>query len=190
MTDSFQRVPYQHSSLDYEAAIKACAAGNQEAVGRIYANERGQLGRAAQHIVRDHARAEDVIHDVFAQILRDAASFDSARGSARAWIYSILRHTALKTRYKTRREIPVDDEELCSMYDEHESISDPSNTIVENAALRSCLEALEPKRRASLILALIDGGTHAEVATHLGVPIGTVKAWLRRELIALRQQLK
>ena len=58
------------------------------------------------------------------------------------------------------------------------------------ADLRDCLEAIEPRRRASLIMAIIDGRTHAEVAAYLGVPLGTVKSWIRRELVALRAQLK
>jgi RNA polymerase sigma-70 factor, ECF subfamily len=48
------------------------------------------------------------------------------------------------------------------------------------------LDTLEPRRRASLILAIIDGRTHAEISKYLGIPVGTVKAWVRRELIALR----
>jgi RNA polymerase sigma-70 factor (ECF subfamily) len=39
-------------------------------------------------------------------------------------------------------------------------------------------------------MAIVDGRTHAEIAQYLGVPIGTVKAWIRRELITLRDRLK
>ena len=49
---------------------------------------------------------------------------------------------------------------------------------------------LQSRRRASLILAIIDGRTHAEISKYLGIPVGTVKAWVRRELIALRERLK
>ena len=52
------------------------------------------------------------------------------------------------------------------------------------------LDQLEPKHRASLLLAIIDGRTHEEIAEYLRVPVGTVKAWIRRELVAMRRQLE
>jgi RNA polymerase sigma-70 factor (ECF subfamily) len=178
------------ATLNYEAALLECAAGHQSAVGRIYALEGNRLREVARRIVRDRAHAEDVIHDAFAQILRDAKSFDPSRGSARAWIYAIVRNTALKSYQNASREVAVEDGELLSMCNQQHTVADPSSRIAENAALRSCIEELEPRRRASLILAIIDGRTHAEIAKYLGVPIGTIKAWIRRELIALRERLK
>jgi RNA polymerase sigma-70 factor, ECF subfamily len=176
--------------FDYEAALIECAAGHQSAVGRIYALERSRLHAVASRIVRDRAHAEDVIHEAFAQILRDAKSFDPSRGSARAWIYAIVRNTALKSHQKAAREVAVGDDQLFSICNRQQTLADPSSRIAEDAVLRSCLEELEPMRRASLILAIIDGRTHAEIANYLGLPIGTVKAWIRRELIALRERLK
>ena len=86
------------TALNYETALLECASGSQSAVGKIYAREKDQLRAMAHRIVHDRSRAEDVIHDAFAQILRDAKNFDPARGSARGWIYAIVRNTALKMR--------------------------------------------------------------------------------------------
>ena len=125
------------------------------------------------------------------RFLRDAKHFDPARGSARAWIYTIVRRTALKKRRNESRELPVDDPTLLSLCDKRTSIEMAQPTrALEYEGLRTCLERLDPKHRASLILAIVDGRTHAEIAGLLGVPIGTVKAWIRRELIALRKQLE
>ena len=146
-------------------------------------NLRGVVGR----IVRNRDDVEDVIHDAFVQILKDARSFDPARGSARAWIYTIVRNTALKRCRSAGREIAIEDDELLALHDR--ILAEPASRTAEYAALRGYLEALEPRRRASLILAIIDGRTHAEVAAYLGVPLGTVKSWIRRELVALRAQL-
>jgi len=176
-----------HKELSYETALRECAAGHKSAVGRIYAREGVRLRAVARRIVRDDAHAEDVIHDAFAQILRDAHNFDPSRGSARAWIYTIVRNTALKSLQNSRREVAVGDETLQTMCDRQQQVT-PAR-LAESTLLRTCLEELEPRRRASLILAIIDGRTHAEIAEYLGVPIGTVKAWIRRELIVLRARL-
>jgi RNA polymerase sigma-70 factor (ECF subfamily) len=181
----------RHIVFNYEAALLECAAGSQSAVARLYSDEGKWLRAVAWRIVRNHDRAEDVIHDAFAQILRDAKTFDPARGSARGWIYTIVRNTALKSLHNAGHEIPVDDERLQSICDhQQQAIAEASSGPAEYAELRVYLEKLEPKRRASLILAIVDGRTHAEIAQCLGVPVGTVKAWIRRELIALRKQLK
>ena len=72
------------TALSYETALLECASGAQSAVGKIYALEKDRLRAVAHRIVHDRSRAEDVIHEAFAQILRDAKNFDPARGSARA----------------------------------------------------------------------------------------------------------
>ena len=64
------------TALNYETALLECASGSQSAVGKIYAREKDQLRAVAHRIVRDMSRAEDVIHEAFAQILRDAKNFD------------------------------------------------------------------------------------------------------------------
>jgi RNA polymerase sigma-70 factor (ECF subfamily) len=175
--------------LSYEAALLECAAGREAAVAGIYQNERLRLRGVVRRIIRDGHDVEDVIHDAFVQIMKDARTFDPARGSARGWIYQVVRNTALKNCRHAGREIATAGEKLTAIQDS-KVLCEPEPRTAEYAALRGCLEALEPQRRASLILAIIDGQTHAEIAAYLGVPLGTVKSWIRRELVALREQLE
>jgi RNA polymerase sigma-70 factor, ECF subfamily len=176
-------------STSYESALRECAAGSVSGISGIYANEAAQMRAVAHRIVRDRDYADDVIHEAFAQILRDAKDFDPARGSARAWIYTIVRNTALKLRMRRSCEIAVGEEGLQSIQEESLEITNADSSVVESVDLRACLEQLDPRRRASLILAIIDGHSHADIAAYLEVPVGTVKAWIRRELIALRKRL-
>jgi RNA polymerase sigma-70 factor, ECF subfamily len=178
------------TALNYETALLECASGSQSAVGKIYAREKDRLRALAHRIVRDPSRAEDVIHDAFVQILRDAKNFDPARGSARGWIYAIVRNTALKTQVKGRRELALKDDTLNAICEREKIVSNPAFSIPDSMTLRTMLDQLEPKRRASLLLAIIDGRTHEEIAKYLRVPVGTVKAWIRRELVSMRRQLE
>lgn len=178
------------TALNYETALLECASGSPSAVGEIYAREKDQLRAVAHRIVRDKSRAEDVIHDAFAQILRHAENFDPARGSARGWIYAIVRNTALKTQEKARRELALEEDTLNAICERELTVPNPASCIPDSMALRTMLDRLEPNRRASLLLAIIDGRTHEEIAKYLRVPVGTVKAWIRRELVALRRQLE
>jgi RNA polymerase sigma-70 factor (ECF subfamily) len=180
----------RETALNYERALLECASGSRSAVGKIYVREKDQLRAVARRIVHDTSRAEDVIHDAFAQILRNAKNFDPARGSARGWIYAIVRNTALKMRQNARRELALGDETLNGICEREQAVSNPACSIPDSMALRIMLDQLEPKRRASLLLAIIDGRTHEEIAKYLRVPVGTVKAWIRRELVAMRRQLE
>jgi RNA polymerase sigma-70 factor (ECF subfamily) len=182
-SDASQIVP------DYEWALLECAAGREDALADIYTAERQRLVKFASRIVRDRDDADDVIHDAFIQIIRDAHDFDPARGSARGWAYAIVRNTALKRRKRAGREVAMEDGALQELR-ERESPGATDARMAEYASLRTILETLDPKRRASLILAIVDGRTHVEIAAYLKVPVGTVKAWIRRELVALRERLK
>jgi RNA polymerase sigma-70 factor, ECF subfamily len=191
-TDAVQAETYSKSetALNYETALLECASGSRSAVGKIYAREKDQLRAVAHRIVHDMSRAEDVIHDAFAQILRDAKNFDPARGSARGWIYTIVRNTALKMRKNARRELAFEDDTLKAICEREQAVPNPASCIPDSMALRSMLDQLEPRHRASLLLAIIDGSTHQEIAEYLRVPVGTVKAWIRRELVAMRRHLE
>src|SRR6267154_726304 len=180
----------RETAVNYERALLECASGSRSAVGKIYAREKDQLRAVAHRIVRDKSRAEDVIHDAFAQILRYAKNFDPARGSARGWIYAIVRNTALKMQENARRELALKDDTLNAICGREQSIPNPASCIPDSMTLRTMLDQLEPKRRASLLLAIVDGRTHQEIAKYLRVPVGTVKAWIRRELVAMRRQLE
>src|SRR5205814_5227855 len=117
----------RETALDYEKALLECASGSRSAVGKIYAREKEQLRAVAHRIVRDKSRAEDVIHDAFAQILRYAKNFDPARGSARGWIYAIVRNTALKMRENARRELALEEDTLNAFWEREQSVPDPAS---------------------------------------------------------------
>jgi RNA polymerase sigma-70 factor (ECF subfamily) len=170
----------REAALNYERALLECASGSHSAVGEIYAREKEQLRAVAHRIVRDRSRAEDVIHEAFAQILRHSKDFDPARGSARGW---------LKMQASARREFALEDTALNAICEQEQTIPNPASRIPDSMVLRAMLDQLEPNRRASLLLAIIDGRTHEEIAEYLRVPVGTVKAWIRRELMAMRRQL-
>jgi RNA polymerase sigma-70 factor, ECF subfamily len=178
------------TALNYTTALLECASGSRSAIGKIYAQEKDQLRAMAHRIVHDRSRAEDVIHDAFAQILRYAKNFDPARGSARGWIYTIVRNAALKMQENARRELALKDDALDAIHAREQTVPNPASCIPDSMTLRTMLDQLEPKHRASLLLAIIDGRTHEEIAEYLRVPVGTVKAWIRRELMAMRRQLE
>ncbi|MBA4360460.1 MAG: sigma-70 family RNA polymerase sigma factor [Pseudomonas mandelii] len=165
--------------FDYEAHIAACARGERQALRDLYVQESPRLLGVAKRLVRDTALAEDIVHDAFIKIWNGAAQFDPARGSARGWIFSLTRHLALNFIRDNSREIQGD----------FDGVDDTAtfDAQAHSGRIHQCLEQLEPARRACILHAYVDGYSHAEISHKLGTPLGTVKAWIKRSLTALRE---
>ena len=129
------------------------------------------------------------MHDAFVQVWQRAASFDPSRGDARAWLYAVVRHRALNILRGEARTDLVDDFEPMGLASEEEGPESVVARLSEAGALRRCLERLDPARRNLIVLAYVQGLSHGELAGRLGAPLGTIKSWIRRSLMALRECL-
>ncbi len=172
--------------FDYEAAVLACARGERFALQSLYQREGRWLCGVAQRIVGDRARAEDVLHDAFVQVWRSAATYQPALGSARGWLYTIVRHTALRAARRAARLEVVEPDELNRLADDAQTEGVDTGRGLDIERLDRCLDQLEPVRRRCVTLAFVDGCTHDEIAARLDTPLGTVKSWIRRSLSALK----
>ncbi len=180
--------------FDYEAALRECAAGRRPALEALYRQEGARLLGVAQRILGDRARAEDIVHDAFVNIWKQAATFEAARGSARGWMYSVARNLALNAARDGRRETGVDDDTAAALdiRDSMQAWHDTRDAFDwrESAGrIGPCLEQLEPVRRNCLLHAYVEGLSHSEIAQRLEAPLGTVKAWIKRSLKALKECL-
>lgn len=167
-------------------ALAACARGDRAALRSIYDREAPKLLAVALRIVRRREVAEEVVQDAFMQIWRRADSFDPALGSARSWIFAVVRNRALN-QIRDERHVAVEDETLEAAAARDGEVDDAFERLAETSSLRRCLAGLEPERRRAILLAYVAGLTHGEIAGRLGTPLGTVKAWIRRSLLSLRE---
>ena len=179
------------SHFDYEAAVLACARGERFALRVLYDREARWLQGVALRIVRDRALAEDVLQDAFLQIWQRAATFDPKLGSARGWMYTIVRHRALKEVRDPARLQPMAAEDVIALSDrlQGSDAADDAERALDRRALEHCLGRLEPARRECVLHAFVDGFTHDQIAERLQTPIGTVKSWIRRSLALLKECL-
>ncbi len=172
--------------LDYAATLGACARGDRGALKQLYDEEAGRLIGIAQRIVRRRELAEEVVQDAFIQIWRKADSFDPGLGSARGWIYAVVRHRALNMIRDGAREDLVDSEDLDHVRDLSTEVADTFERLSADSACAAVWLALEQEKRESILLAYVSGCSHGEIAALLRVPLGTAKSWVRRGLLALR----
>jgi RNA polymerase sigma-70 factor (ECF subfamily) len=179
--------PSERANLD--EALRRCAAGDRAALRSIYDAEAPRMLGVALRLLRRRALAEEAVHDTFLQVWQRAASFDPARGEAGAWLYAVLRNRALNILRGESRTDLVEDFEPMGLVSEDEDAETLVLRLSDTSALKRCLERLEPVRRQAILLAYVQGLSHGELAGRLGVPLGTMKSWIRRSLLSLRECL-
>jgi RNA polymerase sigma-70 factor (ECF subfamily) len=139
-------------------------------------------------ILRDRDAASDAVQDGFVNIARRAAQYDPERGAAEAWLGSVIRHAALDIARRRGREIPTDDATLGDAPVAAEQL-EALAAAEDGARLRACLARLAEKNRQGIVLAFVHGLSHPQIAAKLDLPLGTVKAWIRRGLHSLKECL-
>ena len=167
------------------ALLRRCGEGDRTAFRELYDRESPRLYGLALRLTRQPAIASDVVHDTMLQVWQKAVRFDPERGSPEAWLSTMLRYRAIDAIRRTSREEAGGD--LPEIADTGPDAYASLAAIEETGALRSCMEALEPAQNRVVTLAFFDGLSHSELAAKLEAPLGTVKSWVRRALIALRR---
>jgi RNA polymerase sigma factor (sigma-70 family) len=170
--------------------LRRCAGGDKSALRRLFESEAPRMIGVAERILRRRALAEEATQDAFVQIWRKAESFDAALGNGRTWIYTIVRNRALSIlRNESRTELYSTPE----TFERASEDDDPETAVLklgESSRLRLCLDKLEPLRRNAIVLAYTRGLSHGELAGKLGLPLGTIKSWIRRGMASLKECLR
>jgi RNA polymerase sigma-70 factor (ECF subfamily) len=176
------------AEADLTDLLGRVAQGDRAALRVIYGRQSTRLFGIAMAILRDRTAAADVIQDAFLKIWQRAGQFDPSRGEGQVWISSIVRHAALDAARARGREIPTDDPGLGDTLMEPEALN-LLEASEESARLHACLEALPKANRQGIVMAFVHGLSHPEIAAKLDQPLGTVKSWIRRGLMSLRECL-
>ena len=164
-------------------------AGDEGALATFYQQFAPVLYGMALKMMRDEKESEDVLQEAFICIWRKAANFNAQLGSAFSWAAMILRNKAidrLRTRNRVEKLMERAIEETstdtdCDARSAEEPIFREQRTIV-----RSALGQLPEEQRQAVDLAFFSGLTHEEIAVRLDTPLGTIKARIRRGLLAMR----
>lgn len=169
--------------------IDAVGRGSHTALRRLYDLESRRLYGIALRIVRRPEIAAEVLQEAFLQVWQNARTYSAERGAAAAWLTGIVRFRALDAVRKYGRELPSDDLAADEPSFEPDMI-ERIDAKTSAAALWRCLGVLDDNQRRCVLLAFVEGFSHSDIAARLAAPIGTVKSWVRRGLLALRSCLE
>ena len=184
--DSPTRVQRQ---VDAEAVALATAfrTGDELALRTAYDRWAGLVHAFCLRSLPSRADAEEATAQVFVKAWRGRAGFDADRGSLGAWLLGIARNEVTDRHREAARERELR-EALSGLRPVDPTPS--AEDLVDRLLVADELSRLHPDQRRAVSLAFYDGLTHEQVASTMGLPLGTVKSHIRRGLGVLRQRLE
>lgn len=171
-----------------ESILKRIAAGDSRAVAECIERYGGLVWSLVRSRIRNSADAEDATQEIFVQLWRHAARFDPAKGSETLFIAMIARRRLID-RMRTRGREPALEELDETTIDARApgaSLPDAAEAEIASRAVAS----LDAGQREVVLLSIVQGFSHSEIAAATGKPLGTVKTLARRGLAKVRALLE
>ncbi len=165
--------------------LERIATGDETALEELHFVLAPKVFALAMRMLRVREEAEEVLQDTFIHVYRDSIRRAAGAEHPRAFVFTIARNLCLsRLRARTSRPVIAPDLEFEEM-----AAATPGTVgadLVDRVVVRSALARLEVNERSLLESAFFDGWSHLELAQRTGLPLGTVKAKLRRALLKLR----
>ncbi len=165
--------------------VASMALGDRRALGELYDRYAPLCLAVGRRILRDQAESEEVMHEVFVEAFRAAATYQRERGSVRTWLGLRMRSRCLdrvKSAGRSRR-VGLDDVAPGRM------VAPSTGASGDERRIADVLATLPPDQRLVIELAYFDGLSSSEIAERVGVPLGTVKSRTAAALAKLRAAL-
>lgn len=173
------------ADAETDAAIVArMARGDRAALGELYGRHAGRVLALLLKILGDRPEAEDLLHDVFLEAWRHAATYSPERGTVAAWLVLRARSRAIDRRRSAprTRSVPLEGAEP----PEHGDPAADPGRIHDQRRLGGALSVMSADEREVIILGYFEGLSSTEIAERIGKPVGTVKSRTRTALEKLR----
>lgn len=169
--------------------LASVAKGDQAAFERLYVATRAKLYGVVLRILRRADLADEVIQDAYMKIWRSAGDFDPRLASPTTWMVAIARNRAIDL-IRKKTELALEEEPAgLEVADDSPDPSARREMSDELRRLLACLGGLDEERRRIVLLAYYNGWSREQLAVKFGKPVNTIKTWLRRSLIELRECL-
>lgn len=166
---------------DQETLLVQVGQGDHKALRRLYDVAAPRLLGIALRMLGRRDLAEEAVQEAFIAVWSCAAKFDPSKGKAQAWLGTILRRKTIdRLRASPWLQREIDVAEPCAV---------PPGDL-HALAVRQCLDRLQDDQRRALMFVYYYGLTHDELGRKFHAPLGTVKSWVRRGLIAMKKCLK
>lgn len=174
---------------EIEDLIARMALKDRAAFRNVYSRTSAKLFGVVLRVLDDRAEAEDVLQDVYVKVWNNADRYRANGLSPMTWLISIARNAAIDRKRRARHSTSGD---LLTA-----TLADPApgpETMAiqssERDRLDGCFGELDQRHADAVRRAYLDGDTYAELAERYNVPLNTMRTWLRRSLMKLKECLE
>lgn len=178
----------QTASADIGDLISRCSLRDRAAFNTLYQRTSAKLFGVVLRILKNRAEAEEAIQEVYIKIWQRADRFVAGQYSPISWLMAIARNHALDM-LRARRPTGDDLDVALDIPDAAPSPEKMTEASQDGARIEACLATLDADRAEAVRGAYLDGYSYEELAQRFAVPINTMRTWLRRSLIKLRECL-
>jgi RNA polymerase sigma-70 factor, ECF subfamily len=178
---------------DIDALIARVALRDRQAFARLYAATSAKLFGVVLRILGNRPEAEDALQEIYVKIWNRAGTYAAGTHSPMSWLIAVARHQAidmLRQRAGARAPAHVVIEEAAEIADGAPDAEARLLMKGERGILDGCLARLEADRAEAVRRAYLDGWSYDDLARHFDVPLNTMRTWLRRSLLKLRECLE
>jgi RNA polymerase sigma-70 factor, ECF subfamily len=165
------------------------AAQDRAAFGDLYRLTASKLMGVLLRILGERAEAEDALQELFTRVWLRANRFDADRGRGMTWLIALARNLAID-RIRARRETASDDEAMEAVADTAPRAETRMVAMGEARRVTDCFATLEPAQAEAVRGAYLSGLSYLDLAARHGVPLNTMRTWLRRSLLKLKECLE
>lgn len=169
--------------------IGRIASGDRGAFRALYTTTSAKLFGVCVRLLRDRSDAEDALQEIYVRIWHNSATYAGSGHGAMTWLIAIARNHAIdRLRARKPNQAALDD-----IAEPHDPAPDPERAAIqtaERARIENCLEELRTERAEAVRGAYLEGYSYQELAGRHGVPVNTMRTWLRRSLTSLRDCLQ
>jgi RNA polymerase sigma-70 factor, ECF subfamily len=167
--------------------LGAVGRGDEAAFERLYGATRAKLYGVLVRILGKPALAEEVMEETYLKVWKMADQFDPATASPITWMVAMARNRAIDI-VRKRGDVSIDEEpEAPEPAAEAPAPLARREMTAELKRLLSCLGRLDPEKQRIVLLAYYSGWSRDQLASKLDIPVNTIKTWLRRSLLEIRE---
>jgi len=173
---------------DLEKLVTRVGLGDRTAFRELYDATSAKLFGICLRVLKNRTDAEDVLQEVYIKIWNHSRSYQVSGYSPMTWLITIARNQSID-RLRLRRPEASELSEADRLADRAPTPEQAAVRMGEADRLRRCLEQLAPDKAEAVKSVYIEGYSYQDLADRLNQPINTVRTWLRRSLISLRECL-
>lgn len=175
---------------EIEDLIARVAMGNRTALRTLYARTSAKLFGICLRVLTDPAEAEEALQETFLRVWDKAGQYRVNGFSPMTWLITLARNVAIDRRRRLMAGVspaPIEAADLVA-----DAAPGPEAQMLasaQSAQLTECLRELPPERAMMIRRVYLDGDTYATLAEATDVKLNTIRTWLRRSLMQLRECL-